>query len=56
MAEQTTQTQTERMPLWGGMKIPIIVLSGEVNSGKSIFPLLIDPACRASMEEKNDGK
>ena len=36
----------ERVPLWGGMKIPIIVLSGEVNSGKSLFPLFIDPACR----------
>jgi hypothetical protein len=33
-------------PLWGGMRIPIILLSGEVNSGKSLFPILIDPLCR----------
>lgn len=49
MAEQAAQT--EKAPLWGGMKIPIIVLSGEVNSGKSIFPLLIDPVCRLPKEQ-----
>lgn len=35
-----------RKPLWLGRKIPIILLSGEVNSGKSLWPLLIDPECR----------
>lgn len=35
-----------RKPLWLGRKIPIILLSGEINSGKSLFPLLIDPDCR----------
>ena len=32
--------------LWGTQRIPIIVLSGEVNSGKTLFALTADPATR----------
>ena len=43
--------QSEKPDLWGGTKIRIIVLSGEINSGKSLFPLFIDPACRVPKGE-----
>ena len=36
--------------LWEGMRIPIIVNSGEVNSGKTLFALDIDPTCRLPKE------
>lgn len=32
--------------LWGGVRIPIVLLSGEVNSGKTLWGLLADPNCR----------
>lgn len=37
--------------LWGGMRIPIVLLSGEVNSGKTLFGLLTDPNCRKRSDE-----
>ncbi len=37
---------TAQLQLWGSQRIPIIVLSGEVNSGKTLFGLTIDPATR----------
>jgi hypothetical protein len=33
------------------MKIPIVMISGAVNSGKTLFALTIDPNCRRSREE-----
>ena len=44
-------TTTEKPELWCGIKIPIIVISGEIKAGKSLFPLLIDPTCRLPKEE-----
>jgi hypothetical protein len=35
-----------KQSLWGPMRIPIILISGEVNSGKTLFYLNIDPDCR----------
>lgn len=32
--------------LWNGYRIPIIMISGPVNSGKTLFGLTIDPTCR----------
>lgn len=37
--------------LWAGMRIPILLVSGEVNSGKSLFGLTIDPNCREPIGE-----
>jgi hypothetical protein len=37
--------------LWGGMRIPIVMVSGLVNSGKTLFGLTIDPNCRRSAAE-----
>ena len=44
---------TEQPPdLWGQrMRIPILMLSGEVNSGKTLFGLGIDPNCRKPAAE-----
>ena len=37
--------------LWGGMRIPIILVSGPVNSGKTLFGLTIDGNTRKSSTE-----
>lgn len=37
--------------LWAGMRIPIIMVSGAVNSGKTLFGLTIDPNCRKPASE-----
>ncbi len=37
--------------LWGGVRIPIIMVSGPVNSGKTLFGLTIDPNCRRPSAE-----
>lgn len=37
--------------LWAGMRIPIIMVSGPVNSGKTLFGLTIDPNCRKPSSE-----
>ena len=37
--------------LWGGMRIPIIMFSGPVNSGKTLAGLTIDPNCRKPAAE-----
>jgi hypothetical protein len=37
--------------LWAGMRIPIIMVSGAVNSGKTLFGLTIDPNCRRPATE-----
>lgn len=50
-AQSTPQASAAPAPLWSGRRIPIILLSGEVNSGKTLFPLLIDPACRTPDHE-----
>ena len=39
------------MSLWGDIRIPIILVSGEVNSGKTLFGLTIDPNCRKPSTE-----
>lgn len=39
--------------LWGGMRIPICMVSGPVNSGKTLFALTIDPNCRRPAAEVN---
>lgn len=38
--------RTQVRKLWHGARIPIIVVSGEVNSGKTLFGLTIDDDCR----------
>ena len=44
--QMTTET-TNQIDLWGGnVRIPIIMVSGPVNSGKTLFGLTIDPNCR----------
>ena len=51
----TTQTNTAPTPpqsLWGhNMRIPILMISGRVNSGKTLFGLLVDPNCRKPAAE-----
>lgn len=37
--------------LWSGMRIPIVMVSGPVNSGKTLFGLTIDPNCRKAATE-----
>lgn len=37
--------------LWSGMRIPIVMVSGPVNSGKTLFGLTIDPNCRRPAAE-----
>ena len=37
--------------LWAGIRIPIIMVSGPVNSGKTLFGLTIDPNCRRPATE-----
>ena len=39
--------------LWSGMRIPICMVSGPVNSGKTLFALTIDPNCRRPAAEVN---
>lgn len=41
-----TTAPNKPAPLWAGMRIPVILLSAEVNGGKTIFPIVTDPACR----------
>lgn len=48
---ETVQQQPQHAtvpPLWHDCKIPIILFSGEVNSGKTIAALTIDPNCRVA--------
>jgi len=37
--------------LWGGVRIPIVLLSGEIKCGKSLWGLLVDPNCRRPRSE-----
>jgi hypothetical protein len=37
--------------LWAGLRLPIIMVSGPVNSGKTLFGLTIDPNCRKPASE-----
>jgi hypothetical protein len=39
-------SRAQHRKLWLGARIPIIVVSGEVNSGKTLFGLTIDDDCR----------
>lgn len=40
-----TETQVAPKPLWGGKKLPVIGVTGEYGSGKTLFLLTIDPDC-----------
>ena len=45
-------TNRTRSDLWGsGVRIPIMMVSGPVNSGKTLFGLTIDPNCRKPASE-----
>ena len=40
-----------KIDLWAGQRIPVVLISGAVNSGKTLFGLLIDPNCRRPKSE-----
>jgi len=42
---------SESNELWGGVRIPIIMVSGAVNAGKTLFGLTIDDNCRRPSTE-----
>jgi len=48
----TKEEPTTTTPLWGGKKLPVLGVTGEFGSGKSLFILTIDPDCFAVGEPR----